>query len=279
MSQAEELLSILEEKNKSSKSIRVLKDHKRRGLSSLSGYKRFFVETKSPTRTREGQGFCIKVFDFKFCHRHLLWHALYKGVSVLEWTVLMRKLELAKVGDSDFRNVLLYGVLSSTASTREGLRHWTSHTKPVHKKLRDLKPRKGSIFSSFHSLLDLIHSELSIPQKGVPVHDLYTVENSLIPRSTYTPVNFVGVGYKDKGSLSGSDDPVFYDPLVPEDIFQDSLSLSENWQHISAEFFPSSSVMPAKKASDEKGGTFETLRKWKIIFPNIPQFQGDTNEN
>jgi hypothetical protein len=45
-------------------------------------------------------------------------------------------------------------------------------------------------------------SELKIPKKGISIHELYNNSYISIPKVSPKELNTMGVGYKDKGSMS-----------------------------------------------------------------------------
>jgi hypothetical protein len=173
------------------------------GISPPKGPKIFTYNLKSPTTNTEGREIRITLFDYKFAHRHLLWHSLYKGINILEWWILSQQItNLEKRNDSLEVGACLVGVLSLCSKTRKGLEFLTSRLKPIHQSLRN---RKYSYMIDDQykesSLLEYVHNVLGVPQKGVNRADIYNLQERDIPIIRPPAVQFVGVGYKDKGSI------------------------------------------------------------------------------
>lgn len=210
-----------------------------RALSSLSSYGKFLIPTGT---VNDGfQDFetakLLKIYDMKHCHRHLLWHILFKGCTSLEWFILFQNLENKKMVASEESRVCLFGVLSLSASTRERLPHWTSRTKPLFRLLKTRKATEDSRFSGM-SLLEVVVSSLKIPQKGAPVDELYVIQNFTPRRPTVKELCRIGVGYKDKGTLSPETEYIPTLLEIPPEFedFVGSFSLSEKWKDFLQQF-------------------------------------------
>jgi hypothetical protein len=143
----------------------------------------------------------IGLFDYRFCHRHLLWHLLFRGVTVLEWFILYHEIEFQKMGGSHDSYACLAGVLSHAARTRKSLSLWTSRLKPIHKELSSLYPDPNSYFhGKCENLLDHVILQMKVPQKAKPVKELYYVKKETDFYRNHMEPSSMGVGYKDKGS-------------------------------------------------------------------------------
>lgn len=173
------------------------------GGGSLLPQGRFFIQFRSPTTSKEGQGVLVEAFDTRVLHRHLLWHLLFRGTSSLEWMMLYQKLESQLRVEKNMVCACLTLLLTLSSKTRKRFEHWSSKTKPIHKQLISITPKADSqLFEQYDSLLDYSVSQLRIPQKGMSLKELYRVQKVSIPIVRPTEEQYVGVGYKDKGSMS-----------------------------------------------------------------------------
>jgi hypothetical protein len=209
------------------------------GISPPRGHKIFTYNLKTPTTNSEGYIYRILIFDHKVFHRHLLWHTLYKGITVLEWFCLSQSIEfLTKRSDSLGCGTCLVGVLRQSSITRKRISDLTSRLRPI---FRSFKSRVNSKWKSDArakdgTLLDYLHQVLDIPQKGLPITELYSLKKIEIPRIIPQQSNRIGVGYKDKGSMG----PEGEDPLPSDDqeltpFFEVNLYI-QNWKTIESEF-------------------------------------------
>jgi hypothetical protein len=187
----------------------------------LLPYDRFLINLQSPTCQEEGKGLMVRIFDGKLCHRHLLWHLLFRGITTLEWFILYLKFESLPIReDAMLKRACLTLLISSSSKSRKTLDHWSSRTKPIHKQLASRVPlRDSEFFGKYNTLLDFVISKLQIPKKGMSISELYKTSEITIPRINPAPERWRGIGYKDKGSMSSEermDLPEDVTQLLPE---------------------------------------------------------------
>lgn len=208
------------------------------GISPPRGHKIFTYNLKAPSTNSEGYFYRILIFDHKVFHKHLLWHTLYKGITVLEWFCLSQSIEfLTKRSDSLSCGTCLVGVLRQSSITRKRILDVTSRLKPIFRSFESrYSNRKFDTKTKDETLLDYLHQVLGIPQKGLPIRELYSLKKIEIPRIIPQQRNRIGVGYKDKGSMG----PEREDPLPSDDqeltpYFDVNLYI-QNWKNIESEF-------------------------------------------
>lgn len=208
------------------------------GISPPRGHKIFTYNLKAPSTNSEGYFYRILIFDHKVFHKHLLWHTLYKGITVLEWFCLSQSIEfLTKRSDSLSCGTCLVGVLRQSSITRKRILDVTSRLKPIFRSFESrYSNRKFDTKTEDETLLDYLHKVLGIPQKGLPIKELYSLKKIEIPRIIPQQRNRIGVGYKDKGSMG----PEREDPLPSDDqeltpYFDVNLYI-QNWKNIESEF-------------------------------------------
>lgn len=203
----------------------------RRGNASRPLPSRIFVPTTTMSDERDTNGFLIRLhISGVKIPGHLLWHLLFKGSTVMDWFLLHEFLFRNQKNASKSYCACLSGVLSEGSKTRMGLHSFQHQMKPIHKGLRSLIPREDlKVLGG--SLLDLVISQLEIPQKGLPKDKLYTV----IKQSLRDPVppspQWRGVGYKDKGSM-GDGFPASLDEIIDESLGFDSSDFLSLWSRI-----------------------------------------------
>jgi len=233
--EAQRFLNKLESSEVSNGSVPTLRKGARLNLD------RFSISLREPTRTVGGQSLVVTNFDRRLFIRHMSWHLLFRGITILEWFILIRELEFslsAKRG-TKVSWECLYGILSLSTNTRKGLEEWTSRTKPLFKKLSSLKPKADSNFKDLDiSLLDWIMAQLQVPQKALPKRELYMWSQVWVPPGSSPAERYVGVGYKDKGSMTQGQKPV---PEPVEDEWtlphnSDFQTLKNGWISILEEF-------------------------------------------
>lgn len=202
-----------------------------RGLSSLGGQMTLSIPLRAPNGNTQGEILLVKIFDHKVCHRHLLWHLMFRGISLVEWFIIFQKLEFQLKTLDRAYCACLFGVLSRSSSTRKGLDSWTSRTKPIHKWAKSKNVSMNSKLSE-DDLLQYLIRKLMIPQKGESIDTLYNVQKiypfGIKPRE----LSRIGVGYKDKGSMSNSE--IIPEPdseLALEESFE-ILDLKGDWEKI-----------------------------------------------
>ena len=212
------------------------------GISPPRGHKIFTYNLKAPSTNSEGYFYRILIFDYKVFHKHLLWHSLYKGITVLEWFCLSQSIEfLIKRDDSQSCGTCLVGVLRQSSITRKRISDVTSRLKPIFRSFESrVNPKwKLDTRTKDGTLLDYLHQVLGIPQKGLPIKELYSLKRIEIPRIIPQQSRFIGVGYKDKGSMG----PERENPLPSDDqeltpSFDVNLYI-QNWKTLESEFvFP-----------------------------------------
>lgn len=165
--------------------------------------RQILIPTESITR-EETKGLLVKTFSGKLSvPRHLLWHLLFKNITVIDWFLLLKYLELNLKGSNELFNACLAGVLSLSSSTRIGLKDREDQLKPIHKKLLGTPKWDPNLKET---LLDCIIRILGVPQKGMPLDQIRTIGRITRKNPRPLPVNRIGVGYKDHGSM-GPDRP------------------------------------------------------------------------
>jgi len=164
---------------------------------------RFTLPLSTPvSRDAPGRSLRIKIPDVGLARRHLLWHLLFKGITVLEWFILSYLLELTLRGGLRGPCACFAGVLSLGSKTRKRLESWNSQLRPIHTILSSKIPHvKSADMEGIQSLLDLVIRELKIPQKALSKSELYTTTEIEIPKIRPKAERYIGVGYKDKGNL------------------------------------------------------------------------------
>lgn len=173
------------------------------GISPPKGPKFFTYNLKTPSTTSDGKEIRITLFDYKIAHRHLLWYSIYKGINILEWWILSQQItNLEKRNDSLEVGACLVGVLSLCSKTRNRLEFLTSRLKPIHLLLEN-RQYSYLIDDQRHesTLRAFVHNVLGVPQKGVSRADLYNLQEREIPIVRPAEARWIGVGYKDKGSI------------------------------------------------------------------------------
>lgn len=173
---------------------------------SRLSYDRFIIPIQEPTMTQEGHGILVKIFQPKVCHRHLLWHLIFKNISALEWFILFQKfnsqIKRGQVGENGLYLTLL---LTLSSSTRERFGTWGSKTKSIFRFLQSIEPQIEVEILGSENLLEHLIDKLKIPKRGLPISNLYKAEKIILPRTVVSPELYVGVGYKDKGSMSSTE--------------------------------------------------------------------------
>lgn len=174
----------------------------------------FTLNLQEPKNDQAGKRFVVKVHgDKNYVLRHLLWHLLFKGIKPLEWLILFREFEIQlKEAPSAIKTKYFGLLLLLSNNTRKRLPDWRSSSKSVFKRLKDCSSLSSN--SPRKTLLEDILFELKIPQKGDNVENIYSVFTQSFYNKKPIPLNRIGVGYKDKGSLKQGYDEV-PEPLQP----------------------------------------------------------------
>jgi hypothetical protein len=152
------------------------------------------------------------------------------------------------------RDICLFGVLFESARSRKTLTSFDSRTRTIFRKLEAIKPN-GILFQEFASLLEFVLYELKVPQRALPVNNLIHWSKEFTNIIKPNPKKYVGVGYKDQGSMSSSEMPEL---LMSEDqlALVEIDSLSDLWITFRDRFFPNSNgetiVAPAKTKAPEE---------------------------
>lgn len=208
-----------------------------RGDFHLPLVKDFIIQTVTASTTQKGKGFRIQIFDSKVCHRHLLWYALFQGINMIEWMILFRNLEFSirRQRLSSLQSMIVFDILQQSSLTRKSLDHWSSQTKPIHTKLRENLVYDAKKFLNSRdqmTFLDVYMEYCNIPQKAMSKSNLYKVSEIEIPKIVLSPELYIGVGYKDKGSLSGEDRPLADELWIPDHNSVDFSSLKKDLYEI-----------------------------------------------
>ena len=175
----------------------------------------FAINLRQPSSTIDGLRLVVKLHgDSKYSTRHLLWKLIYKGVTTLEWFILFREFEDSlKESPGETKTKILGLLLSLSRNTRKRFHHWESSTKSVFKLLQGIDSEPSAHLKQ--NLLQYIVTTMKIPQKGDNVQNIYTYYHETFQQRKAKPLNRIGVGYKDKGSLrQGSDEEPL--PLIPD---------------------------------------------------------------
>lgn len=203
-------------------------------LNFRSKLDEIFIPLSFPKGNEMGKALRISLLNVKTCRRHLLWFCLFKGVTVLEWFILEYLLESYLAQGSKESCACLVGVLSCSSGTRKGAVEWSTQLRPIHKSLK--VPCNYGSGESKIDLLEFVNLQLDIPSKGMSKTGLYTVQEVFYTyRSPQVPSR-IGVGYKDKGSLTPNHELKFEievgDEWTPSplSVLRDSISL---WRKIS----------------------------------------------
>lgn len=188
------------------------------GLSPHNDHSQFSIEVQSPTSSRVGIYRIFTLRNVSLCRRHLLWHLLYRGISVDEFLILFREYErLLGMPEKFNEKILFTGFLFEAGSTRKGLLSFNSSSKPIQKILG--KARGFTITPDKREyLLHQSHLHLKIPQKGLPTKDLYTLRRVNVLYKSPKPKQYMGIGYNDQGSRS--DQMSWQEQNIPENYVQ-----------------------------------------------------------
>jgi len=245
--------------------LRFWEEEKEQGLTTPVPPLTLIIPSITPTKRKDGELMKVGLFNYNFCHRHLLWHLLFRGVTVLEWFILYHEIEFQKMGWDQDSYACLAGVLSHSARTRNRLTKWTSRLKPIHRELKSLYPDPNSRFHGHcENLLDLIILKCKIPQLAKPVKELYYVKKQTDFHRDHLIPGYIGVGYKDKGSRLSKEKCTLPGPNpAPEPSPKFVLdSINRTWRTIKVCFtkYPNPrGVSASPKPTDESSGKDETL--------------------
>lgn len=198
----------------------------------------FTLNLQEPRNGLPGKCFVVKIHgDSKYVQRHLLWKLLFRGLLPLEWLVLYREFEYKlKEDPGNLKTQYLGLLLFLSNKTRKRLPDWKSSSRSVFKKLQDCSSLLSN--SPRTSLLEDIIFELKVPKKGDNVENIFTSVIRDYYNKKPIPVNRIGVGYKDKGSLKqGYDEvPEPLQPFLPDSSVNLADFLRESLEKIGREF-------------------------------------------
>ena len=174
----------------------------------------FTLNLKEPQGENPGIRFVVKIHgDRKYVQRHLLWKLIFQGVQPLEWFILYREFEIQiKEDPSSLKTKYLGILLLLSNNTRKRLPNWKSTSRSVFKILKQCLALSSN--SPRINLLEDVLFELKIPKKGDNVENIFSLFTQNFFNKKPIPVNRIGVGYKDKGSLKQGYDEV-PEPLQP----------------------------------------------------------------
>lgn len=138
--------------------------------------------------------------------KHLLWNCIFKGIRIIDWYLLFGYLfRNLRVADPVYC-ACLGNVLKESSLTQRANLDFHSFLKPIHKRLAARKPKaENEILGS--SFLEFLIQKLQLPQKGVSLNSILSFELKLIGDPVPKVDPYIGVGYKDKGSL-GTEHPI-----------------------------------------------------------------------
>lgn len=187
-----------------------------RTFRSVNSRYRFFLPTRLPIS--EG----VEGFDFRLYGNspekslgHLCWHCLFsRKFKTTEWYVLYFIFTKQFGRLNRIQKLLLYGCLRNSVQRKLTL-SWDVNHIPLKSVFNDFKVTKFGNFkySNDTTLLSLLTKELRIPNKALPLDEIRSFD--IIFKRYRKPIspNFIGVGYKDKGSLNTGDG---YEPEIPD---------------------------------------------------------------
>jgi hypothetical protein len=130
--------------------------------------------------------------------RYLIRKLLFKGVSILEWYLIFEYLLLNKRAPMVFQ-LCLSGILRESSLTRKGKLSFSSLTRPIFGKLKGT-PLLKEVFGSCN-LLEYCINVLDVPKENFQ-GPLFTQREKTFWNPKPILPGFIGVGYKDKGTLS-----------------------------------------------------------------------------
>jgi hypothetical protein len=147
--------------------------------------------------------------------RHLIGNLLFKGINVMDWYLLHDYVSLNLKSSEQEYFACLCGILSESSGTRKGvLRSFESRTRPIRKKLKDIRLKGKKIFGGFSDLCLF----LKVPERCLESQQLYTAVEVGWLNQPPKEQNRIGVGYKDKGSLGSV---FFVEPPATEELLSD----------------------------------------------------------
>lgn len=183
----------------------------------------FSVILQKPIASRPG---VMKIFHLfgnrKFTRSHLLWHALFKSITAEDWIVLEREFELHFRSDATFAQKALFaGVISSVGGSRERAPSWDSRLRSFRSQVTSKDLKDSDFTERRDTLMQFILKELNVPSKAENLNSIYSTSLKTIYYRIPKEERRIGVGYKDKGTLSTEPkiDPVAPEEFLPETDF------------------------------------------------------------
>lgn len=131
--------------------------------------------------------------------KHLSGNCIFKGISVMDWFLLYEFVSRnVKSSEYDYF-ACLCGILKLSSGTRKGaLRSFSSRLRPIRKIVSELRLLGAN---SGEESLNILSEVLSVPKQTMMSDELYSVREEMRRNPRPLPINRIGVGYKDKGSL------------------------------------------------------------------------------
>jgi hypothetical protein len=162
---------------------------------------RIFIPTNTNEIGRRTEGY-LGVVHLKGLNtiRHLLWNSLFRGIRIIDWYLLFEIYFSQNKGKIDLSGTCFYDVLRRCSVTYKGTEHYFVHSKPIFRELQSYVPNENCIFQG-KNLLDLYLLKLEIPQKGMPLDSIVSYRKYTSEFPVPPPKSYIGVGYKDKGSM------------------------------------------------------------------------------
>lgn len=154
------------------------------------------------------------------CWKNLLWKALMKGISVDEFIILERIL-VKKWSRLEPQLKLEVVEIFVLINTRKGLNKYNSRLHSAKRGLISLAPLLDDLERD-RIISDFVTS-LKLPNKGSNIS--FEVLDDFEQFRKPPPLPFIGVGYKDKGSLKDTPTPKY----SPEDFAETSASFFEEF--------------------------------------------------
>jgi hypothetical protein len=179
--------------------------------------------------------------DGNIVPRHLLWNLIFKGIKVISWFLLFDYLFHNIRQDSKFVACLV-GALKVSSETRKRSFDFQSQLRPIQQYLKSRLPKVNKYYHQ-ENLLEALILILDIPKVGFSEKQLYSskIEMRYFPRPS--PLPYIGVGYKDKGSLgSGDQIEAESDEIFSMDHISFDLSILSKWNIFQEDYLEPSPV-------------------------------------
>lgn len=160
-----------------------------------------------PRETIQGRTYKVeRRYSFKktekYIWKNLLWKILFKGVSVDEFLILdILARNRWKLLSPD-EKLAVVEIFYFSCKNRKNLQNYSSRLPAARQQIQKVVPPElGS--QGYQERLQYLTTTLGIPSKGDPVEFFVTLERYEIPKAPSE--RFIGVGYKDKGTLGDPD--------------------------------------------------------------------------